>query len=401
METTTSLLLKENLVSELRNICINVKNAVLNGEKISEEYNIEIMKVLNNLFEDYSCGNVIFTHNTDKIFFGVFVDPTIMDTDINKIVLGNEPVQLTRYTVEIDTKIFEYVDATATTCYIIEEIASIMDTNTIENVRGILDLILAGKDDHIEIKQSIYYSQIFTFGIKDTIQKVASLIYKPVDAVGNNIYTQTFDFKDILVDTLTKVKNVVFGDIDATTAPKLGVLQWVLNTYREIGINNTAFEDVLKSARVITGSVLLQKEIDKTIKSIGRATTEVLSESAVLFEAFKGFSLFKGLKQNGLRSIEDDLYEYRVRIKNCEDQDEAMYILRQINTRINILEDYMYNTPDLSEYELNRWRAVSDSFRELRIELTKKKLGNKSQYGIFVDYNKIDQLDREDPGSYF
>jgi hypothetical protein len=30
----------------------------------------------------------------------------------------------------------------------------------------------------------------------------------------------------------------------------------------------------------------------------------------------KGFSLFRGLKQNGLRTIEEDLYEYKVRAKN-------------------------------------------------------------------------------------
>ena len=82
-----------------------------------------------------------------------------------EIVLGTDKVQLTRYTVEIDTKIFQIADATAVTCYLIEEIASIMDPNTIENVRNTLDLILAGTDDSIEIKSSLYYSQILTFGI--------------------------------------------------------------------------------------------------------------------------------------------------------------------------------------------------------------------------------------------
>ena len=72
-----------------------------------------------------------------------------------------------------------------------------------------------------------------------------------------------------------------------------------------------------------TGSVLVQKEIDLTLKSINRAESEVVSEAAPLLEAFKGFSIFKGLKQSGLRSIEDDLYEYKIRVKNCEEQDEA------------------------------------------------------------------------------
>ena len=396
METVTNVVLKEKLFAEdLRNICINIKNLVLNGEQISEEYNIELMKVLNNIFDKYVCSNVLFTNNIDKMFFAVKVNPTITDTDIAKIILGTDEVQLTRYAVEIDTKIFQYVDATAVTCYLIEEIASIMSTNTIENVRGTLDLVLAGTDDSIEIKSSLYYSQLLIFGVKDTMQKVASLIYKPTEAVGNNIYSQTFEIKDILIDTLTKIRSGIFGDHDITVSPKLGVLRWVLDTYRDINTNCVAMEDILKTAKLETGSVLMQKEIDLTIKSIRRAMSEVLIESTPLLEAFKGFSLFKGLKQNGLRSIEDDLYEYKIRIKNCEDQDEAMYILRQINTRISILEDYIYNTSDITEQEVSRWRSVIDSYRELRIELSKRKIGNKKNYGIFVDYDKIDQLDKE------
>jgi len=401
MAEITNLLMKDKLFAEdLRNVCINIKNCILNNEKLTEEYNVELMKILNNLFDDMVCTNVLFTNNTDKAFFAILVDPTIMDTDIAKIVLGTEDVQLNRYAVEIDTRIFNYVDATAVCCYLVEEIATIMNPVTINNVRGVLDVILANTEDHIEIKSSIYYSQLLTFGIKDTIQKVGSLLYKNKGAVGNNIYSKAFKIEDILLDTLEKLRTCIFGDHDVSVAPKMGILQWVLNTYREINLNYSAMEDILKTARLETGSILLQKEVDRTIKSLRRATSEVISESAPLMEAFK-FSLFKNLKQNGLRSIEDDLYEYKIRIKNCEDQDEAMYILRQINTRINILEDYIYNTSDISENEANRWRNVIMMFRELRTELGKKKLGNKSTYGIFVDYNKIDQLDNESPAAYY
>lgn len=396
MKSPTDVALKEKLFAEdLRNLCITIKNMIANGESISEDYNINMMKILNNIFDEFVCNKVLFTNNTDKMFFAIKVDPTIVDTDVAKIVLGTDEVQLTRYAVEIDTKIFQIVDATAVSCYLIEEIASIMDPNTIENVRNTLDLILTGTDDSIEIKSSLYYSQILTFGIKDTIEKVASLIYKPEEAVGNNIYSQVFQIKDILLDTLGKIKIGVFGQHDITGSPKLGILQWVLNTYRDIDTNCNAISDILKTAKMSTGSVLVQKEIDLTLKSINRAESEVVSEAAPLLEAFKGFSIFKGLKQSGLRSIEDDLYEYKIRVKNCEEQDEAMYILRQINTRINILEDYIYNTPNLSEQEISRWRSVIDDFRALRIELSKKKVSNKPQYGIFVDYNKLDELDKD------
>ena len=82
------------------------------------------------------------------------------------------------------------------------------------------------------------------------------------------------------------------------------------------------------------------------------------------------------------------------RTKSCETEEEAMYVLRGINTRLNILEDYLFNTPDLSDNERKRWEFLAIKYRELRNILAKKKIMNKKQYGIFVDYNQLDQLDK-------
>ena len=70
-----------------------------------------------------------------------------------------------------------------------------------------------------------------------------------------------------------------------------------------------------------------------------------------------------------------------------------MYIVRGINTRLNILEDYLANTPNISEMETKKWTEVANKYRALRIELTKKKIWDKSSYNIWVDYNKLDELD--------
>ena len=82
-----------------------------------------------------------------------------------------------------------------------------------------------------------------------------------------------------------------------------------------------------------------------------------------------------------------------MRIKNCETEEDALYILRGINTRLSILEDYLNNTPDLSDTERKRWELVATKYRELREQLAKKKIVNKKQYGLFFDYDQLDQLD--------
>jgi hypothetical protein len=153
--------------------------------------------------------------------------------------------------------------------------------------------------------------------------------------------------------------------------------------YRDMKLNSATIVDTLKDAKLCTGSKIEQKEIDKTIESVNRIDMTMLSES-----------LFGNLKKSGLRSIEADLYEFAMRIKNCSTEEDAMYILHGINNRLGILEDYL-ETENLKDYERDHWQGVANQYRELRIKLSKKKIWDKKQYGIFFDYNQLDQQTRK------
>lgn len=374
-------------------ICTAIKNSIYRGESgesiISRARELEV--AINNFFDDKTCTSVIFTHNTDKLLFGVRVNPIITDNDVLKIIIDETPLDgFKNYNIEIDLNLFNYMTGLDVAAYIVEEIATITSAHTIEEVGHIIDCILADEDTSIEIRQSINYSQILIFGIKDTINKIASLLYKDEEAIGMNEYSEMLDIKDMLREIAGILKSNIFGEENVSATPNLSVLKWTLMIYKDVTTNYSMAKDTLETAMDMTGSALEKREVEKTIKCIKKAYYETITE-AVVEEAFKGFSLFKGLKMNGLRSIEDDLYEYKIRVKNCEDQEEAMYTLRQINTRIAILEDYLANT-EVSESERERWMNVIMCFRELRSELAKRKIANKKSYGIFVDYDKIDQI---------
>lgn len=57
-----------------------------------------------------------------------------------------------------------------------------------------------------------------------------------------------------------------------------------------------------------------------------------------------------------------------------------------------MLEDYLYNEQDLSEADYDRWRNVINNYRALREELSTKKIVNKKNYGLFFDYDQLDQI---------
>lgn len=351
-----------------------------------EEVCANITDSLNKIFNTKTCAGTIITDNIDNSIFGIIVNPTISNVDLMSILLNTEVMELTRYQVEIDTKVLKVLDASEIAAYLLYNIECTTSAAAIENVRIHITYILSKYAADIDIKSSINYSNILIFGIKDTIARNFDLICgikEPEDSF------------------LVLVRNKLNSHLSELTGlgkdPNMSILDWCLSVYKDL---KTEYKDAierLKMAKDLTGSKLRKDEMTRLIKSLDRASQETLVESVrqELMEA-KGFSLFKGLRQNGLRSIEEDLYEYKVRAKNCTEQEDAIYILRCVNTRIAILEDYLATTPDLNPSEADRWRGVIDNYRELRAYISSKKFRSaSSNFNNFlnIDYDALDKLD--------
>ena len=362
---------------------------------------------LNNLFQESGviCTNVIYTNNTDKPFFGVMVNPGISAAESMIIIASDEDIKLKTYQVELDSKLFNLgLDATELTATLIYEISSmICDNGAIENTRAIIDLNSLKDDDVIYLRDSANYAQLIIYALKDTLYKVSSVMFKTdPDIIISNQYIQALDLQEEIISAEQKISTSVFGTEDTLRDPKASVMNWMLLMYKDMKHNSRLVKDTLKDAKSFTGSRLVKAEIDKTIDAVNNINNQIVIENCTLNEHFdkahmsavNELSLFQSLKRSGLKSIEDDLYEFTIRMKNCETEDEAMYILRGINTRLNILEDYLaQNVDSINDNEKKHWQAVANQYRNLRNELAKKKIGNKKQYGIWFDYDKLDQLD--------
>lgn len=351
-----------------------------------------LTEVLNKIFTGKQCVTVIVTDNHDNLPFGIHVSPTITNVDLMTILVDTEEFDLDRYTVEIDSKLInEIEDSDLISAYMLDTIAGVLDPETITTLRAIIDLSLEATGSTINIKQSANYAAILIYGIKNAIRKIVNCS----DTV--NVTSDEFELEDLVKSVSVRISTISsWKEIDCAN-PKLSVLAWVLYVYTDL---DTAWKDAISTltdARSFTGSELEKIEIDKCIKSLRRASSEAVNE-AVLHE-FKGFGLFRTLKQNGLRGLEDDLYEYKIRVKNVQDQSEAVYIMRCINSRLSILEDYLYTEPNLKESDRARWQGVIDSYRALRAKLSEKKFMDADKnFNAFLnfDYSKLDVLDKDD-----
>jgi hypothetical protein len=369
----------------------------------------DIQQLLNSIIPEANCVDVLYTLNTDKQFFGVKVNPIIEATTTLNIVLTDERVKLEKYQVELDSKLFEIdLDESELVAVLLHEISSMMNSyEIVDHVRELIDIEILSSDTVVNIRNSVNYSQLLTYGIKDTLYKISSLMFKTEPgALSDNYLINALDYLEPLVSAQQKITSSLYGIGDTVRSPKVVILQWVFMVYKDMQHNSGIIKDTLRDAKEFTASKLEIAEIDKTINAVDRinATSMVTNESVSLVKDIdrKGFSkvlegsLFSGIKRRGLKSIEDDYYEYAIRVKNCELEDDAMLILRSINSRLGILEDYLINE-NISEFERKKYEDLVYKYRDLRELLSKKKLLNttKRNNPFALNYDDLDLLDRD------
>lgn len=361
----------------------------------------EIISCLNNIFPENKCIDAIYTPNYDKLFFGIRVNPTITAPDMINIIANEDKMTLNSYKIEFDSKLFNMgLSPQELTAYTLYEISSMCASyQIIDDLRAVIDLNMTSNEDTIYLKDSAHYAQLVIFAVKDALTKLSSLIYKdgPEEYVSNSLI-QALDLDEFLISAHDSIISNLYGTGDSLRASNTSILQWMFLMYRDMRTNSSTIMDTLRDYKTTTGSKLDIEEINKTIDSINRIDAKITPQieamelpkffDAMNMSAVNEFSLFAGLKRNGLRSIEDFLYEAAMKVKNLETEEEAVFLMRSLSTRMNILADYIYNTPGISDRERMHWEDVYDRYNRLREELVKKKIWNRKQYGLFFDYNQ-------------
>ena len=391
-------------VEKLESVFVNILYLKPEDRVISPSMSIleDLRTAINGIFDDNKCIDVLYTLNTDKQFFGIRINPAMSSSDAAIILSTDEKVKLVKYQIEFDSKLFDIgLDESELAAVTIYEIASMMDNSEIfDNMRSMIDYNLVSNDDVISIRDSINHAQLIIFSIKDTMYKLSSLIFKenPEELLLNPA-TDATGTGEALITAREKIMSSISGLGESLRSPKPIILQWMFLMYKDMEINSGIIRDTLNDAKEFTSSRLEKEEINKTLAAINRINSVTINENIDLnhffdkknMSALNEISLFKSLKKNGLRGIENELYEYTMRVRNCTEPDDAYLIMRGINNRLGVLEDYIYSE-QLSDHDRKHWEGVAQGYMDLRIALSKKKLDNK-QYGLFFDYSKLDELD--------
>ena len=349
----------------------------------------DLQKELNKFFDKAKCNGVLFTRNTDNLFFGMIVMPNFTNETTLDIVLNNNSIRVESYYIELDSKLFTLgLESDEICAVLLHEIGHmVLDDMPVKRVRYAIDKYFTHTDDIINIKSSAQYTQILKYAIKDTMIKATSLRFADDDEVKADMFVTACGYGNQLVSAQNKIISNIAGLTRSARVPKLTILQWIFNLYKNVKFNRIPAINVLKDAKKTTGSVLTKKELDNVINALQRIDTDVINEGAILAESFKK-GLASQIKANGLRGILNDYYEFQIRAKGMTTENDQLYLMRQINARMALLQDAIYEN-DMTEAEEKKWRGVLDDYENLRKLVANKKISTKL-YGLWYDYSQWD-----------
>lgn len=348
---------------------------------------------LNRFFEDSKCKEVLFTNNTDKMFFGVKVIAMIEADDIFDYLVDTEPRRVEKYIVEIDSRLIDpllNLSPSELTAILLHEIYTIVgDSSPIENARNAVNKYLSANRDFIRVSQSIHYKELLAYGLKDYLSKYGSIFYiSDVSDMFVDDFARSYGITDSLISAYEKLTNNNIKLYENSEVSKFIVFAWVLELYKNLKTRRIGAIKTLSRAQILTGSRLEKMEMDNIIKRIKRIDDDILVESADNGIRAKIKQKMKKARLNNLRTIDNTLYELSMQVRNVEDENDALYLMRQLNNSIAIVDEYK-NSPDCDEYELASWNKLMDKLVQLRDKLSSTVVYRNKNYGIFVQYPDI------------
>ena len=351
---------------------------------------------LNKFFSDTECKDIMYTNNTDNMFFGIKVLPILDSDDIFEYLISDEPIRVEKYIVELDSNIFNpIVNLTSAELMslLLHEVNGVVgDASPIENARNALNIYLSSNGEHIKISKSVHYKEILTFGLKDFMSKTNSIFYNfnPSETYADE-FAAAYGFTDNIISAYTKLKCDNMRLYENMEVSKFIVFSWALSIYKNLRIRRVGSLHTLARAKDLTGSRIERMELDNIINRIKRIDDDtVIVESSDMMNTIRAKVKEKMRKSriNTLKLIDSTFYELNLQARNVEDEEDAIYLMRQINTNLSIIDEYRTSS-DCDEYERSRWDQAFAKFDALREKLSNTITYKTKNFGIYVDYPDI------------
>lgn len=368
----------------------------LNEGKLTSQQTRAIQRELNKFFKDSRCTNVFYTVNLSKPFFGMIVCPRLTG-DIYEMLMGTENVRIYEYTIEIDSHLFNPVlglTPKEITAMLLHEVGHVVNDSTpIDNARRYLDEYMTKHNSTVIMTDSVHYREILAYALRDFVVKDRSIFYTAdVDEVLADDFVRAYGYGRYLESGMQKILNNNSKLYQGQINDRFATFTWTLDLYKHMQYRRIPALRTLTKIKGLTGSRIEKAEIENLMRRVSQIDDSALIQEASPFHqmATKVKARMRKMRIDNMKSLEDDYYEFNMRIRNVEDEDDALWLMRQINTRISLITDFI-QSEDLSPSEKKQWQDSLDRFHRLRSDLSNTMTYKGKSYGIFVNYPDIQE----------
>ena len=330
---------------------------------------------LNKFFVKAKCFDILYTENTDKLFFGMRVYPVFNSDDIVNVLKDDKPLVITGYYVELDSKLFDpmlNLSERELTAMLLHEVGHIVcDVETIDEVKKQVDMYLAASDDYLSDKYSKSYKEVLAYAMKDSIIKIGSIFSK----IGNteiiaDSYVAACGYGPELASAFRKISRSSIY-LNKNVDNRLIAISWALRLKNEFNTTRLPAIKTLNKAKQLTASKLEERELTYVSNSLNKMQ-DPLNESIIDNMKNRFSKKFNDFKIKGIKGIKSDAYEMNVRVRCATTQDDLLYVIRTLNTDIAILKDYL--TEDISKEEREDVMQTLEYMYEVRNMAAKQKI---------------------------
>lgn len=379
-----------DILAEIGEINLSVINLKAKpGNKI--ELN-KIKDCLNKIFPDSKCVDVIYTVNTDKMFFGIVTLPILSPNEILNIMTSDEDSKIATYKVELDSKLFcDTIDLSVDeiTALIVHEVARLVnDYYPINNARYLIDKAVLDYGITLKMSEYVPYIEIIGYGIKEAARRSVSIFEN--NYLVPYYLDETYELTDSLRRAITKLENK--GNLwDTEVDNKSIIIKWVVRLYTDILKYRIMSLHTLEKGIELTGSVLIVNEMKNIVKKLHRIDDYSLMQEASsiinFFNSTKNATLnaLDRFKANGIKNYYDDYYEIKFEYNNMDnDRGTAVALLHKINSRMSVIDDYI-STERVDPQTKKRLTELYYKYDELRKNIAATKLRPPQTLLIKVD----------------
>ena len=319
-------------------------------------------KELNKFFTDSNCVEIIYTPN-DQLFFGMSVYPMMTPEMIDAVLTSSNKIRIDRYKLEIDSKLFDTMlnlTAEEFLAITLHECGHVInDSSIIEQMRDVIHVYIAKTNNDMKRPNCEEMFAILEYGINNSIRKMTSMfcIYKNGEVLADR-FVYECGYGQQLQTAFDKICRNGFL-INNNVKNKFVVLTWCIQLYTEIKTKRVPAIRTLQHIEKLTNSTYERRSIVKLRESL--RSMAFINESARSEQRKKEYTL------RDIKKYEQELYTYKLNARSLSDKNDALYLMRQINNAIYILEDLLYTSDiKLTSGEKQKYSKLLDEYYKLR-----------------------------------